>query len=102
MTLNPPLAAHTGRPRVINEQITLYDRPLADNLGDAELRGRLLRLLRLDAQPHLLCGEAYDLGLSASWIRLESVDDDIDRALAGLRAELRRRSSVPSAAEGQE
>lgn len=74
----------------IDERMTLTDRPLADVATPADLRERLARLLRLDQRLHWLCGEASALGLSASWTRLEGVDDDVDDAIAAVRAELRR------------
>lgn len=74
----------------IDERMTLTDRPLADVATTADLRERLARLLRLDQRLHWLAGEASDLGLAASWLRLEGVDDDVGDAIAAVRVELRR------------
>ena len=65
----------TGRAAVIDERMILADRPVPVGVTAGELRERLIRLLRLDQRLHWLAGEASDLGLAASWIRLEGVDD---------------------------
>ncbi|MDP9365919.1 MAG: hypothetical protein M3Q10_17155 [Chloroflexota bacterium] len=79
----------TGRAAPIDETLVLADRPVPEGADAAELRDRLARLLRLDQRLHWLAGEASDLGLAASWLRLEGVDDDIDQAIAAVRRELR-------------
>ena len=79
----------TGRDAVIDERTTLADRPVPAGATAAELRDRFARLLRLDQRLHWLAGEAADLGLAASWLRLESVDDDVDEAIAAVRWHLR-------------
>lgn len=90
----------TGRAAPIDEALILADRPVPEGVGAAELRDRLARLLRLDQRLHWLAGEASDLGLDASWLRLEGVDDDIDDAIAAVRAELRRVSDPGAISPG--
>ncbi len=79
----------TGRDVVIDERLTLIDRVVPAGATVAELCERLARLLRLDQRLHWLAAEASDLGLGASWIRLEGVDDDVDQAIDAVRRELR-------------
>jgi len=78
----------TGRPRVIDAWMTLRDTPISGEETAARLSTRLLRLQRVDETLHWLCGEVSDLGLGATWSRLESVDDDIDAAIAVLKVEI--------------
>ncbi len=58
--------------------MTLTDRPVPVGATAGELRER-----------HWLAGEASDLGLGASWLRLEGIDDDVDQAITAVRRELR-------------
>ena len=87
------ITAHAIARAVWIDDRELVDDPAPDGLTDADLRGRLLRLLRLDQQIHRAAGEASDLGLTACWIRIEGVDDDVDAAIAAVRAELARRAT---------
>ena len=64
----------------------LEDVPLREKMTQRERVTVLARLLRIEETLHQLAADVDDLGLSATWLRLESVDDDIDDAIVKVTA----------------
>jgi len=87
--------ATTGRPYSFdNDFPPLVDAPLRQEMSQREHVYVLSRLLSIEGALHQLASDASDIGLAASWLRLESVDDDIDDAIEKVTAVIRKARSA--------
>ncbi len=78
--------ATTGSPYSFDRDFSpLVDVPLHPEMTQRECIDVLARLVRIEATLHQLAADVSDVGLSASWLRLESVDDDIDDAIVRVK-----------------
>ncbi len=68
----------------------LDDIPLRQEMTQRERVDVLARLGRIEETLHQLAADVDDLGLSTSWLRLESVDDDIDDAIAKVKDAIKK------------
>jgi len=83
--------ATTGRSYSFdNDFAPLVDTPLHTGMSQCERVHVLSRLLCIEETLHRLAADAADLGLDASRLRLEVVDDDIDDAIAKVTAVIRK------------
>jgi len=83
--------ATTGSPYSFDVDMpALEDVPLHTGMSQRERVEVLARLLCIEETLHQLAAAAADLGLSASRLRLEVVDDDIDDAIAKVTAVIRK------------
>jgi hypothetical protein len=84
--------ATTGRPYSFDNGFApLVDVPLRPEMSQREYINVLSRLLCIEATLHHLAADVSDIGLAASWLRLESVDDDIDDAIEKVTDAIRKR-----------
>ena len=83
--------ATTGSPYSFDRDFSpLVDVPLHPGMTQRERVEVLARLLCIEETLHRLAGDVADLGLDASRLRLEVVDDDIDDAIAKVTAVIRK------------
>lgn len=97
LSLRERLAAPltTGRPHSFDRDFSpLVDTPLRPEMSQRERVAALGRLLSIKETTQQLAFEASDLGLSASWLRLESIEDDVGDAIAKVTAVIRKEMSV--------
>lgn len=81
----------TGSPYLFDCDFSpLEDTPLHPGMSQRQRVEVLARLLCIEETLHQLAAAAADLGLSASRLRLEVVDDDIDDAIAKVTAVIRK------------
>ena len=79
----------SGRPHSFDPDVgPLEDVPLREEMTQRQRVATLARLRRIEKALHRLAADAYSLGLAASWLRLEAVDDDIDDAIVAVQAEI--------------
>ena len=74
-----------------NDFAPLVDVPLHPGMTQRECIDVLARLVRIEATLHQLAAAASDIGLSASWLRLEVVDDGIDDVIEKVTDAIRKR-----------
>ncbi len=87
--------ATTGRPYSFdNDFPPLVDAPLRPEMSQREHVRVLSRLLCIEETLHRLASDVSDIGLAASWLRLESVDDDIDDAIEKVTEAIRKERSA--------
>ncbi len=72
----------------------LVDIPVHGDMTQRERIDVLARLVQIENTLHQLAADVSDLGLSASWLRLESVDDDIDDAIVKVKDAIRRATPI--------
>jgi len=87
--------ATTGRSYSFDDDFPpLVDVPLRPKRSQREHVYVLSRLLSIEGALHQLASDASDAGLAASWLRLESVDDDIDDAIEKVTEAIRKERSA--------
>ena len=85
----------TGRPYSFDSDFdSLVDVPLRPGMSQREHVRVLSRLLCIEETLHRLASDVSDIGLAASWLRLESVDDDIDDAIENVTDAIRKEMSA--------
>ncbi len=97
LSLREHLAAQvtTGRPHSFDVDMPpLVDAPLHPGMSQRERVEVLSRLLCIEGTLHRLASDVSDIGLAASWLRLESVDDDIDTAIEKVTEAIRRERPI--------
>lgn len=62
--------------------LVLHNQPIEPGMTPAEVVERTAKLREFDLRLHELADEALDLGMEDAWMRLMSIDEATDRALA--------------------